>query len=231
VVTFQSPGINAAEAMRIDAEKHKATHYRAKGDVVSDAGEGFAPGELFTFEHKGPNSPLMHLTFPLAELNALRAEHDMDTPIVSGVRSNDDEWIGEGASGKWKDAESQTKNRLLTTRHHDDVQQGPTTGITDLVSLGQGRAMSEPTRALAGELTGISDRQSHYAAAWREIRAVCMTVSKPEQVSGVRARVVELCIAHEVDPLDHGKFISQAEAAMLTALEASPLNVGGPADA
>lgn len=232
IVTFQSPGINGAEAQRIDNKKHKATHYRTEGDLVSDAGEGFALGEVFTFEHKGPNSPLSHMTFPLAELNALRAQHDMNLPIVDGARSGDDEWVREEGSdfheGHWADKEVQTKSRLMDAEHNSDAQLAKTTTLTSVLGMpfGGGRKFAEGFRKMAGDALGVADRQSGYAAAWRDIRAVASSVTKPAQIPEVRAKVVDLCLQYEVEPRDHAKFISQAEAAMITALENSPLNVG-----
>jgi pimeloyl-ACP methyl ester carboxylesterase len=236
IVTFQSPGINGAEAQRIDKDEHEATHYRTGGDMVSDAGEAFAIGKVFRFDHKGPDSPMSHMTFPLAELNALRAKHNMDVPIVDGARSSDDHFVkdegGGHHEGHWEKDEVQTKSRLLDVNEFGDAQEAPTTGITRLggALLGGGRKMAETTRAAAGAISGIADRQGNYAAAWRAIRAVCRTVTRPDEVPGVRGQVVDLCIKHGVRVEDHAKFISQAEAAMLDALEASPLNAT-PADA
>ncbi|MFK7929141.1 MAG: alpha/beta hydrolase [Myxococcota bacterium] len=235
IVTFQSPGINGAEAQRVDSEKHKATHYRAEGDLVSDSGEGFAKGEVFTFERKGLNSPLSHMTFPLAELNALRAKHDMNLPIVSGARSSDDTWEREeGADfheGHWADKKVQTQSRLMDVEHSADAQEAPTSAITSVLgaAMGGGRKMAESVRKTVGGMSGMADRQSGYAAAWREIRGVVRNITSPDQIPAARAQVVDLVIRYEVEPRDHGKFISQAEAAMLTALENSPKNVGGPA--
>lgn len=56
IVTFQSPGIPAHMVEAIEmynqgvdpAERLRATHYRAEGDIVDDAGERFAPGEIYT---------------------------------------------------------------------------------------------------------------------------------------------------------------------------------------
>lgn len=237
IVTFQSPGIEGAEAQRIDKDKHAATHYRAGGDLVSDAGEAFAIGEVFTFERKGPDSPLSHMTYPLAQLNALRAASDADTPVVPGVRSSDDEWViekkGDFHNGHWADQEGRTESHLMDVQHHADAQEAPTTTLTRVAgaAFGGGRALAEGARDLVGAHAGLSERQSDYARAWRQIRAVCMTVTKPSEVSGVRKQVVDLILELGVEPRDHGRFISQAEAAMIDALEDSPLNVGGPAPA
>lgn len=247
IVTFQSPGISKAEASKIDPDKHKATHYRAGGDLVSDAGEAFAKGEVFSFDHKGPDSPLSHMTFPLAELNALRKKHNMDKPIVEGARSTDDEWVAaepgkaqrnahgvliedEGHhQGHWKDDKAQTQSRLSGVDHSKDSTEAGTTTLTSVAGmfLGGGRSLAEGARKIAGDMSGIADQQTNYAAAWKEIRGLASSVTAPSQIPGVRAKIVDVVIKHGVEPMDHGKFISQAEAAMIDALEASPLNATG----
>ena len=209
IVTFQSPGINGDEAQRIDKDEHEATHYRTGGDLVSDAGEAFAIGKVFRFDHKGPDSPMSHMTFPLAELNALRGKSDKDAPYVEGARSSDDHFVAdEGAGpnqGHWEDEEVQTKSRLLDVNAFDDAQDAPTTLLTRTLGkpLGGGRKLAELGRGLAGGMSGIADRQTGYAEAWRAIRAVCRTVMSPDQIPAVRAEVVNPCIdALELSPLN-----------------------------
>ncbi|TNE86365.1 MAG: hypothetical protein EP330_21735 [Deltaproteobacteria bacterium] len=242
IVTFQSPGINADEAAKIDPKKHEATHYRAAGDVVSDAGAAHAQGKVFSFRHKGMNSPLSHMTFPLAELNALRKKHNFnDVPAVDGARSGDDQFLfnrRETGEKNWRgkkeyehdhhDGEWATKNDKTVSRLFD-VDESTTDSAKEsfLVRMVGGRGTSEGTRKLAGNVTGITDRQKGYAAAWGAIRDLVKTVTSPEHIDSVRQQVVALCIKFEVEVRDHAKFISQAEAFMLSMLEQSPNNMDG----
>ncbi len=220
IITFQAAGINGAEAQRIDAEQHKATHYRTGGDLVHTGGEAFAVGEVVQFNTKGLDTALSHMTFPLAELNALRGKSDKDAPFVEGARGKQDEWVidkkGDYHNGHWKDEEAQTESNLHNVEKFSDSNDAEQSGIVEMIG---GRKNAGKLTKLAAK-TGAASRQQDYAKAWREIRGVAINVQSEADIPGVRDRVVDLCIDHGIEPKDHAKFISQAEAAMLDALEA-----------
>ena len=196
IITFQAAGINGAEAQRIDSEAHQATHYRAGGDLVHSGGEAFANGEVIQFNTKGLDTALSHMTFPLAELNALRGKKDTDVPHVEGI-------------------DRVKESHLHSVDRYEDSNNAEQSGIVE--AIGGGRNAGKVMGAIAS--TGVSDRQQQYAKAWRQIRAVAMTVRIEADIPGTRERIVSLCIDLGVQPRDHGKFISQAEAAMLDSLE------------
>ena len=241
IVTFQAAGINGAEAQRIDADMHQATHYRTGGDLVHSGGEAFALGDVIQFDRKGLDTALSHMTYPLAQPNALRGKNDTDAPVVEGVRSEADEWVSDanadvqvpnsmaseashqwsregGADfhkGHWKHAEGQTESRLHSMKRHE-ANNAPQSGIVELLG---GKSSALAIADKAASMTNLASRQQAYARAWRDIRAVAMSIQQPSDTAKVRAMVVDLVIQHKVEPRDHAKFISQAEAAMLDALE------------
>jgi len=220
IVTFQSAGITGDDAQRIDKDAHQATHYRTEGDIVHSSGEAVALGKVIEFEQKGTDSALSHMTFPLAQLNALRGKGDSDVPAVEGVRDGSyDEWVidkeGDYHNGHWKDQESQGESLLHRVDRYDSDEEVH----SGLVTAAGGRSTAKAFMGAVAS-TGVADRQQVFAKAWKEIRAVCNTVTSDQDIPGVRERVVDLVLEHEVPPRDHAKFISQAEAAMLDALEA-----------
>lgn len=219
IVTFQSAGINGAEAQRIDSEEHKATHYRTGGDLVHSGGEAFANGNVVQFNTKGIDTALSHMTFPLAELNALRGKNDTDAPHVDGARGKQDEWVidkkGDYHNGHWKDEEAQTESNLHRVEKTDSVHDASESGIVEMIG---GRKNAGKTMGLAAK-TGVAETQQVYAKAWREIRGVCMNIQTEADIPKVRDMVIDMCIKHAVEAQDHAKFVSQAEAAMLDALD------------
>ncbi len=251
VVTFQAPGIHKQEADKIDPDKHKSTHYRAAGDLVSDAGEAHSAGEIIKFGHQGPNTPMSHLSFPLAELNQLRAKHDLDTPpAVEGARSNDDHWskgeekqdvhqvvhTGKARNkqneeeeaalkqadahlkgGQWDHDDVQTKSRLYSVERSKNNKQAGTTMLTTIGGLGFGRKLAEGTRSLAGKFA--AKRQTRYAKAWDDIQERAKGLKNPDSPTKIHKHAAQILTKHKVDPKDHGKFISQAEAYALEVLE------------
>ena len=218
IVTFQAAGINGTEAQRIDSEEHEATHYRTGGDLVHAGGETFARGEVIQLNTKGFDTALSHMTFPLAELNALRGKTEADVPVVKGARSDRDTWVADEGGGHheghWASEESEARSNLHSVERHEDVDDGSTADVLEMIG---GRKTAAKAWGLLGK-TGVASRQQDYAKAWREIRAVAMTVKTQDEVVDVRKRIVDMVIDLGVDPRDHGKFISQAEAAMIDAL-------------
>ncbi|NET15909.1 MAG: DUF2974 domain-containing protein [Okeania sp. SIO1H6] len=87
VVTFQAPGIGSDKVKLLrqynanssDENQVKSRHYRAIGDFVDDAGEGFTPGSVYEIpvdlkkvEHF---FKIHHMTFPLKQLKELREKY------------------------------------------------------------------------------------------------------------------------------------------------------------
>jgi len=219
IVTFQSAGITGNDAQRIDKDKHEATHYRTEGDLVHSSGEAIAVGKVIEFEQKGTDSALSHMTFPLAQLNAMRAKGDSDTPAVEGVRNGQsDEWVieekGDYHNGHWKEDKSEGESLLHRVDRYDSDEEVH----TGLVNMVGGRSGAKATMGAIAS-TGVAERQQVFAKAWKEIRAVCRTVNSDQDIPEVRKRVVDLVIGHNIPPRDHAKFISQAEAAMLDTLQ------------
>jgi pimeloyl-ACP methyl ester carboxylesterase len=66
IVTFQSPGIDEDDLALLE-EGVESTHYRVKGDVVDDAGEGHTEGEVVELDGEGLDGPLRHLSYLLVE--------------------------------------------------------------------------------------------------------------------------------------------------------------------
>jgi len=231
IITFQAAGIEGEEAQRIDSEEHKATHYRAGGDLVHTGGEGFAVGDVVQFDAKGLDTALSHMTFPLAQLNALRGKTDSDAPHVEGARGSGDEWVidkkGDYHNGHWADEEVQEESNLHQVKKFDDSNDTEQSGLIENLIGGRENAvkMAKGAGSLA-EKAGITGKQDHYAKAWREIRGVAMNIQSESDIPKVRDRIIDLCIKHEVAPKDHGQFISQSEAAMLDALEMKKLAGG-----
>lgn len=218
IITFQAAGINEEDAAKVDAGEHKATHYRTAGDLVHSGGEAFAAGEVVQFDHKGIDSALSHMTFPLAELNALRGKHG--APSVEGTRSGADNWVigekGDYHNGHWETEEGQTKSNLHDVDHHEDVSKAPNSAIVSMIG---GRKNANHIMDGIANLTGAAERQEDFAAAWKEIRSVCGNIMTADETSDIRSQVVDVILKYDVPPRDHGKFISQAEALMLDVLE------------
>jgi pimeloyl-ACP methyl ester carboxylesterase len=69
IITFQSPGIDTADALSVDSDTNESTHYRASGDVVSRSGERVTPGTTVELSQKGIDHPGSHLDFLLSQVN------------------------------------------------------------------------------------------------------------------------------------------------------------------
>jgi pimeloyl-ACP methyl ester carboxylesterase len=80
VVTFQSPGIDQADAdtfkkkqsKKGESDRIKSSHYRKDGDLLHAAGDALTDGDVFRFHSRGIDNPMAHTHFPLARLNQAR---------------------------------------------------------------------------------------------------------------------------------------------------------------
>jgi hypothetical protein len=131
IITFQAPGLKKGDTAAVDPKKHKSTHYRVGGDVVSAAGEEMTPGEEFVFDVKGVNDPTQHLNYPLAGVNQGRRNKGL--PNVAGVSADASE-IPIG-----------TKHQAsATTPKQTAVTGGMGSGTAEKARVAAGRALGAP---------------------------------------------------------------------------------------
>jgi len=249
VVTFQAPGIDSAEADKVDPQKHKSTHYRAEGDLVSDAGEAHTGGEIIKFGHQGPQSGLTHLAFPLAELNSLRQKHKPeDTPVVEGARTHKDHWVKPEEKQNVhqvvdtkvarNEVHEQTEKSLNANKQEagkwadKDVQHGSRllsvgrykdnkeAGTTSITTMaGLGRGRGLAEGVRKKAGTWLAKRQNGYAVSWDKMEPKMKQLKDPKDLPALRKEAVSVLKENRVDPKDHGKFVSHLEAFALESLK------------
>lgn len=174
VVTFQSPGVNAADAAKMDAHNASAapedrvhsTHHRNSDDAIHLAGEALTDGVVYTFDRQGDSKIDAHRDGVLNELNDERGNQVART--FSG-----------GAFKKERDAQGNSEIRADAYQEKSTLEgvkvsstrEGTQGGGHDFIESGR-KGLGRFIDGTVGAFDQEVDSRDDYVRAWDTAKAM-----------------------------------------------------------